>query len=129
MTPLTVTSGFETVVVPSPSTVTMLEEVSVTAPVLVTTRLLPTVVAPKVVASFVLALLIGVQAAGRDEITADVDRALRCAAVGELAEQQTTAGCDRVAHAIAAAIGPLLWVLVAPLAVTVSGVMNDRNSG
>ena len=51
-TPLTVTFGFATVVVPSPSTVKMLEAVSVTAPVLVILRLVPTVVAPKVVVCF-----------------------------------------------------------------------------
>src|ERR1039458_5889401 len=52
-TPLTVTCLFPGdgwFVVPSPSTVRMLGDVSVTAPVLVTTSVVPTVVAPKVVA-------------------------------------------------------------------------------
>jgi len=50
VTPLTVTLGFAKVVVSSPSTIKIFEAVSVTAPVLVTVRVVPTVVAPKVVA-------------------------------------------------------------------------------
>jgi len=49
LTPLTVTPALWTFVVPFPATFKMFEDVSVTAPVLVTTRVLPTVVVPKVV--------------------------------------------------------------------------------